>query len=575
MLQFPFLVFLFFALPKVRAEVPVVVTASSVSPAPVGTMIHWDANPSGDSNGIWYRFRVRRVGGDYRTIRDYSPIADLDWTASETEGTYEIEASARNLETGETSQRSELFQFVSRASNGPVVNPTEHPLVFLYSAPPCPAGARMRVEFQGESEPLRTPERDCDGIHSMNFYLAGVRGETRHTARQVITAAGKIEAGPPVEFTSGEAPTNLVEYSLLNPPDSVTYGFLLQSPISAPALATDLHGNIVWYYTGRLSFVTRPDHGSFFGIVQSEGDQSEQIVREFDLAGMTLRETNAARINEQLKALGHQSIGGFHHEARRLDDGRILVLASTERILSEVQGPGPVHIVGDTILVLDSNLQVVWVWDSFDHMDVRRKALLNETCGGNSGCARQYLGENGNDWLHSNSAQQTPDGDLLLSIRHQDWVIKINYDRGTGDGSIVWRLGRDGDFGFISDDPYPWFSHQHDAQFIDNSRIILFDNGNTHVVTNPAAHSRGQVIRLDEVNRLAHLEVNVDLGGYSRALGSAQKLPNGAYHFDAGWLPDSSAVSMEMDESGEITYAIRADSPQYRTFRLQDMYTPE
>ena len=84
-----------------------------------------------------------------------------------------------------------------------------------------------------------------------------------------------------------------------------------------------------------------------------------QIVREFDLTGMTVLETNAARVNEQLAAMGMRSISAFHHEARRLPDGKILVLAAVEQILTDVQGPGPVDVLGDMIIVMDSNLQVV------------------------------------------------------------------------------------------------------------------------------------------------------------------------------------------------------------------------
>jgi hypothetical protein len=51
-----------------------------------------------------------------------------------------------------------------------------------------------------------------------------------------------------------------------------------------------------------------------------------------------------------------------------LPDGKILALASTEQILTDVQQPGPVGVIGDTILVLDRDLQVLWAWDAFDHL---------------------------------------------------------------------------------------------------------------------------------------------------------------------------------------------------------------
>src|ERR1700693_2107017 len=66
-------------------------TPSQPSPAPLGTMITWSASVSDASSGtLWYRFRVRELGGSYQIIRDYGPVTSLDWTAADHEGLYEI-----------------------------------------------------------------------------------------------------------------------------------------------------------------------------------------------------------------------------------------------------------------------------------------------------------------------------------------------------------------------------------------------------------------------------------------------------------------------------------------------------
>src|SRR5262249_58452809 len=90
------------------------------------------------------------------------------------------------------------------------------------------------------------------------------------------------------------------------------------------------------------------------------------------------------------------------------------------------------------------------------------------------------------------------DGTPILSIRNQNWVVKVDYRNGSGDGHIVWRLGRDGDFTALSTDPYPWFSNQHNAHSLDATPLVLFDNGNTRLVSDPEGHSRGQVWTLDD-----------------------------------------------------------------------------
>jgi hypothetical protein len=354
-------------------------------------------------------------------------------------------------------------------------------------------------------------------------------------------------------------------------------GILLHSRFGTPT-ATDWRGNVVWFYPGNISFLTRAEPGGFFlGWSQDQSDDpAHQALIEFDLAGITTRETNAARINEQLAAMGKHSITAFHHEARPLSNGNILALASTERILTDVQGAGPVDVLGDMILVLDRNLQVVWAWDAFDHLDPHRPATLSETCiSAANGCSPFYLSSEVNDWLHGNSLQLTSDGDILYSVRHQDWIVKIDYRNGNGSGDIVWRLGKDGDFQFISDDPYPWFSHQHDANIDANGLLTVFDNGNVRFANDGNAHSRGQVLQIDEKNRTATLLLNADLGAFSMALGSAQKLDNGNYHFDLGFrVTDNTARAIELDPSGRTVYELDIGEPEYRSFRMRDLYTP-
>jgi hypothetical protein len=562
---------LFFLALPLSAAFDVTLTTSLPSPAPVGEMITIEASAAADD--VWYRFRARRAGEEFRTIIDYGPVKSLEWTGADSEGSFEIEVSARNLATGETTSTAIPFLLTSRVTNAPMVSGTLHPLVFLYSAPGCAAGGSMRVEFRSPEGVMQwTPAKPCTPGRSMNFYLAGMRAETAYVARQLVTSAGRTEAGPDVRFTTAEAPEGLLDVRVLRP--SATPGILFTSPLSAPALATDLEGRLVWYYAHELTFATRPAPGGrFFGIVQEPGfDQSGQLVREFDLAGMTLRETNAARVNEQLVAMGKRPINGFHHEAFGLSDGRMLVLASSEQMMEDVQGEGSVNVLSDTILVLDANLQVVWVWEGFDHMDVRRTATLNETCG-RGACPPLYLTQDANDWLHGNSVQLTPDGNLLFSIRHQDWLVKLDFRNGAGSGEILWRLGREGDFTYQSDHPFPWFSHQHDARFVDANTIIVFDNGNYHRTVNPAANSRGQLIAIDETNRTAELRLDLDLGGYAFALGSAQHLRNGNYHFNVGWLANGTSQSLELDSAGNMVHGLEAALPLYRTFRMESMYT--
>ncbi len=563
----------------VPAAVSVSLSPSVASPAPLGTVVEWSANSSAPGT-LWYRYRARPAFGEFRMVRDYNPDNTLAWAPAEHEGWFEVEVSVQNRETGETGMASVMFELTPRVSgNSPVISPTAIPVVFLYSAPPCASGSRMRVEFgPGPEEVTRTPWKDCLTGLTMNFYLAGFRPETPYTVRHVIESGAGVSEGPGLTITSPVAAIDFPAAGVVEPQDGpIPSGVLLHGITFRPPVATDLAGNVIWYAPGMLTFLTRPvEGGGFFGILQDLlGPPSQQFVREFDLAGTVVRETNAGRVNDQLAARGVHPITSFHHDAVPLPGGKVLVLGSTEQIFTDVQGPGPVNVLGEMILVLDRDLQVEWTWDAFEHLDVSRKAILSETCAsGTGGCPPFVLAPQANDWLHANSLQLTPDGNILMSIRHQDWVIKIDYENGAGNGAIIWRLGPEGDFQILSTAPSPWFSHTHDANLNPDSTLSVFDNGNVRNASDPNAHSRGQVLRIDEDSRRAELVLNADLGDYSFALGTAQRLPDGNYHFDMGWLGAGTARYVEVDPSGRIVYAIDIGAPVYRAFRMPDLYTP-
>jgi arylsulfate sulfotransferase len=568
------------------AAMTVSLSPSVASPAPLGTLVLWTPTVSGlQSANLWYRYRAKSPDKDFQMVRDFGPNNSLRWIVSDHEGIYQIEVAVRNLDTGDSATTTASYALISRITgNAPVISSTINPMVFLYSAPPCPVGSSMRVQFQPASNPehiTRTPTKLCQSGLSMNFFLAGMPANATYQVQHEIKTGFSSEYGPILTKTIPSLALSVPSYIVLQPSSSPSLdGIILHSPLSLGPVATDLSGTPIWYYPpGLISYLTRPKPGGFFlGLFEDvAATESKQIIREFDLAWSLIRETNAARVSEQLVALGKRPITAFHHEVSSLPDGSILMLASTEQILTDVQGAGPVDVIGDMIIVLDPNLQVSWAWDAFNHLDPYRSATLGDKCSDiGAGCAPYHLAKQANDWLHGNSLQLTPDGNILYSCRNQDWIIKINYSNGSGNGDILWRLGKDGDFAIISSEPLPWFSHQHDARFElgDNTTLTVFDNGNTRHANDDGTHSRGQIYRLNETNHTAELLFSAWMGGYSSSLGSAQKLHNGNYHFNIGSLPDRTARSMEFDISGLIVYSLQSNDPEYRTFRMIDLYSP-
>lgn len=567
-------------------------TADLPSGQPVGTTVTWTIG-GGVTENIEYRLSISRDGGSSRIRYDFSPDNELEWTPI-SEGTFTARATVRDRDAGMITTVTEPFTVVPIAVAGPVVSATSNPLVALYSGPACAPALFMRVAFreaQAGARTYRTDARPCDANRTLNFYVAGMREDTNHLLRhELVNAAGDLFGqGPTRQFMTGLATITPPLTNVLVPPGpSVSFreSVVLYSALgSTNALATNLAGELIWYYeppdddVGPL--LTRPVEGGTMLVHGNLGGLDRRRLREIDLAGNTVREVTTERLSEQVRAMGGPTLSAIHHEARRLPDGKTVLIGAVEKILEDVQGPGPVDVVGDYIIALDENLQVVWTWDAFDHLDPARAALLGEVCmTGDGGCTPVFLDTQANDWMHSNAlGYSTADGNLILSIRHQDWVIKIDYQDGAGTGAILWALGNEGDFAISSGNPNDWFSHQHDSNFVAPNSVILYDNGNGTLscVANPDdCASRGQHYVLDENAMTATLVLNADLQNFSGALGSAQMLSNGNSHFNSG-IQDGTPAFATADETtpdGTIVYSQFLESRVYRSFRLRDLYTP-
>jgi arylsulfate sulfotransferase len=602
------------------AKMMVALTPSLNGPQRVGTAISWTAVVTGSQPGsIQFQFTGHKSNGHARLLRGFHKSNQFVWAPSEAEGDYSIEVTARNRNTRETAIGEARFHVNSNvAGMAPVIVPTQNPLVAMYSAPGCPSGSAMYVVFSVSTSTSSTDPQACTPNASMNFYIAGMLPSTTYTMNYVVmtplSPGSSVlgTAGPPSSYGETYGPTSSFITGAIDPalsfpklqqirvPDersSLAQGILLLDYLSPPAgpyyfpTAMDAHGRVVWYYpvlgvpAQDSTYFIRPIPNSqgHMLLIANDPDSTPdggQILREIDLAGNTVVETNASVVTEQLAALGVLGITGFNHDAIRLPNGHILVLCSQERIYpAGTQGSATeVDILGDAIVDLDPSWNVAWSWSAYDHLDTNRAAVLGETCYGQAGCPQLVLATQANDWLHANSLDYLADsGNVLMSIRHQDWVIKIDYANGNGTGNVLWKLGVGGDFAILSSDPYPWFSHQHDAQLDPATGTFLaFDNGNTRVTSaGGVGNSRGYALQLDEVNLIAKPNLLADLGVYSIAVGSAQLLDNGNYHFHAGLVPTPSPHA--------YTYEVLPDGSQdsiweelvqvYRSYRMSSMYS--
>ena len=184
------------------------------------------------------------------------------------------------------------------------------------------------------------------------------------------------------------------------------------------------------------------------------------------------------------------------------------MLTNTTKDFTDLPGyPGTTDVLADALIDLDTNWNPVWSWNGFNYLDVNRHLFGLP------------------DWTHSNGiAYSASDGNLLLSMRHQSWVLKIDYNNGTGIGNVLWRLGYKGDFaltvgGVPTTDSSEWFSFQHFPSVVSQTgsqtTLAVWDNGYSRPINtsggecgpppSEACYSRSTIFQVDEGAMVADL----------------------------------------------------------------------
>ena len=552
------------------------VSLIDIAPAPyVGSPVIWAASSRGLGSKAVYRFSVQQPGGGFQVVRDFSRTNRFTWNPIQ-EGTYQIRVDVKSGIRGRNSEStSATYTAQTRVvGNSAVVSRMANPLVALYSAPPSPGGS-MYVQFakQGPNPSWQntSPLPIVPG-ESTNFIVAGMLPNTTYLMRHVLED-GTVSA--PLTFTTGSLPSNLQipTFTVPQPPGAgtdLTQSMIFHEGLSTGTsvktvntLATDLNGNVIWYYDLAAnkfpSYATNLEPG---GTVMMLGGNTAGVtagfntLRQVDLAGDTLRETNINALNAELAAMHKPQILDFDHEAKLLPNGDTAVLASTAKIVNSTT------FVGDMVIVLDQNFQPVWVWNAFNWLSTNRLGTDDPVP---------------TDWLHANSVSWSPeDADLVVSLRTQDWAIKINYDNGKGNGRVLWKLGAGGTFKAVAKTPQPWFSHQHDVRYVNDNTVVVFDDGNTRQASDPTAHSRGQEWVLNERNRTATLVMNADMGNYSSFLGAAEMLSNGNMAFTSGGLVlgrKFAGQSIEVLPNGTRIFVQQMNIFEYRSYFESSLYS--
>ena len=201
----------------------------------------------------------------------------------------------------------------------------------------------------------------------------------------------------------------------------------------------------------------------------------------------------------------------------------------------------------------DLNDNLIFDWYAYDHLNIYDYDNL-------------FIGNIPGqiEWMHGNSLEVDYDNNLIISNRKSSEIIKIDREN----GNVIWIMGGPSNEFEIYNDPLNGVSWQHDVSRLENGNILVFDNGNYHTPHT----SRVVEYDLDETNKTATLvwEYQNPYGYRSRAMGNAQRLPNGNTLINWGTLLVENvamgASIMEIDNEDNIVLEIQYDS--YNSYKV-------
>lgn len=472
---------------------------------------------------------------------------------------------------------------------------TQNPLVASYSLV-IPTGASAQVQFGPDTTygfPTSFVQSATGG--TVTILVAGMRASTTYHMQAVIDLPdGSQLLDTDHTFTTGSIPADQLPnltatFAGVGTPSPGVELFSLFPESAANLLstvATDLEGNVIWYYNLSSYFFPEPvkpmPNGHMLVNVMPDGPpqgpQGSNQVLEVDLAGNIINTATIPAVNQALAGIGADfQFSMFHHDVAVLPNGHWILLVNFSETINDVAGiPQGTVMLGDALIDWDPQQGTAgWIWNTFDHLDLTHAPYGFK------------------DWTHSNAIIYSPtDGNLILSLRNQNWIIKINYNNGAGDGSILWTLGPGGDFTLPPGQaPIEWNYGQHGVRIVGSNSagvfsLMFFNNGNNRLMDSNndvcgspgvgACYSSVPVFQLDESAKTATVlwEDNL-LPSYSICCGDAFPLDNGNYEFDVALDVNTPGFSHieEVTPSQDLVWKMDVEGQlAYRGFRIPSLY---
>lgn len=557
------------------------------------------------------QFTATVTGESANTVTWSATVGTIDANGNYTAPATATNATATITATSTADATKTATAAVSVIANGAVTS-TANVQVASYTITP-PATANVSIQFGTDTTyGLNTWQQpSASGGGPVTILVAGMKMNTAyHMRANIVFADGTQFNDIDHTFTTGTVPAaQLPQITVTTPtpgsnpqPGVELLDLIGVANPSMNGVVTDLQGNVIWTLQPTVpaghffSPLKLMPNGHFLAVIADQGeDGNNTAMVEYDLAGTVISTFTSAQLSTALSTAtcagcqGH-TIGGMHHDFAVLPNGHMIVMVSEK---ADVSG---VTLTGDLLVDLDQNHNPVWVWSTFGHLDPTRLPLSPT------------------DWTHTNAVVYTPDDhNLMISMRNQDWVLKIDYNDGAGTGNILWKLGYQGDFTLIQNgapttDPSLWFYGQHDINVVSQKSagvfsVTLFDDGNNRVLNNnndntsicgtgpvaPQCSSAAPILELDETAKTATIQFrslpptypSSPLVEFAAFGGSARVLTNNNLEYDLCGLAavgtqnlnNMSDILEVAQPSGDIAWRMQlTGNYAYRSFRIPSLY---
>lgn len=372
--------------------------------------------------------------------------------------------------------------------------------------------------------------------------VLGMRPDRAYTLTVTATGPDQEVKSTDLTFTSVPVPASFPVPELVTPSREAfltLLGTRGNGAVPLPnevVLVLDHEAEPVYWMThdGRMNDARRTPTG--FEVFA--GDNYPEIV-EFDWLGTAWRGFQSADTdlpaNPVLTVV--DAPGRFHHDYTPDGDGGWWVLS--KRVTTVADFPTDYHLSGTAETDIaegvvhhfaddGSTLGTIFLGDVLPMTRIAFDSLEPTSV------------ENRADWTHENAVTVHPDGDLLVSMRHQDAILKVDPDT----QAIDWILGNHENWP-ASHQAYLlepvgellWPYHQHAVSVRADGSILMFDNGNFRESPGPdvdpdhegTMYSRVVAYEVDPVARTVRqvLDRRPDPSVFSMAVGDADELPNG------------------------------------------------